>query len=51
MEYKYITLNNKLDLMSKVLTNVQERDGSVHRMMFGMNPSTRTFGMEYRRAR
>ena len=38
MEYKYITLNNKLDLMSKVLENVQERDGSVHRMMFGMDP-------------
>lgn len=38
MEYKYTMLNNKLDLMSKVLTNVQERDGSVHRMMFGMDP-------------
>lgn len=38
MEYKYITLNNKLDLMSKVLGNIQERDGSVHRMMFGMDP-------------
>ena len=38
MEYKYITLNNKMGLMSKVLGNIQERDGSVHRMMFGMNP-------------
>ncbi|MEO1410043.1 MAG: M23 family metallopeptidase [Bacteroidota bacterium] len=38
MEYKYATLNNKMDLMSKVLNNVQERDASVHRMLFGMDP-------------
>ena len=38
MEYKYVTLNNQLGLMSKVLDNVQERDASVHRMLFGMEP-------------
>ncbi|MEM1321196.1 MAG: M23 family metallopeptidase [Bacteroidota bacterium] len=38
MEYQYIALNNQLELMSKVLENVQERDASVHRTIFGMDP-------------
>lgn len=38
MEYKYMALNNQLDLMDKVLANIHERDGSVHRMLFGMDP-------------
>ncbi len=38
MEYKYMALNNQLDNLSKVLANVQDRDASVHRMMFGMDP-------------
>ena len=38
MEYKYLALNNQLDVVSKVLENVQERDASVHRMVFGMEP-------------
>ncbi|MEO6039472.1 MAG: M23 family metallopeptidase [Saprospiraceae bacterium] len=38
MEYKYGQLNGQLDVMSKVLQNVQERDANVHRAVFGMNP-------------
>jgi len=38
MEYKYGQLNGQLDIMSKVLQNVQERDANVHRAVFGMNP-------------
>lgn len=38
MEYKYSLLDNQVDLMEKVLTNVQDRDANVHRMIFGMDP-------------
>lgn len=38
MSYKYDQLNGQLDLMSKVLTNIQERDANVHRAVFGMDP-------------
>ncbi|MEM9917757.1 MAG: M23 family metallopeptidase [Bacteroidota bacterium] len=38
MKYKYIALNNEMDVMNKVLGNIKERDGSVHRMLFGMDP-------------
>lgn len=38
IEEKYIALNDKFDQMSKVLNNIQERDASVHRTMFGMEP-------------
>lgn len=38
MEYKYTALNNQVGLMSQVLDNIQERDASVHRMLFGMEP-------------
>ena len=38
MEYKYASLTNEVEMLSKVLDNIQERDASVHRMMFGMDP-------------
>jgi murein DD-endopeptidase MepM/ murein hydrolase activator NlpD len=38
LEHKYSDVNGQLDLMSKVLTNIQQRDASVHRAVFGMNP-------------
>lgn len=38
MSYKYEQLNGQLDMMSKVLANIQERDANVHRAVFGMNP-------------
>lgn len=37
-DYKYNQLSEKLDLMSKVLQNIQERDANVHRAVFGMDP-------------
>jgi murein DD-endopeptidase MepM/ murein hydrolase activator NlpD len=37
-EDKYVALNGKYEQMSKVLDNIQERDASVHRTMFGMDP-------------
>lgn len=38
MEYKYSQLDGQLDLMSKVLKNIQQRDANVHRAVFGMDP-------------
>jgi murein DD-endopeptidase MepM/ murein hydrolase activator NlpD len=38
MDDKFAQLNEQLDLMSKVLENVQERDANVHRAVFGMDP-------------
>lgn len=38
MEGKFQQLNGQMDLMSKVLTNIQERDAGVHRVVFGMDP-------------
>ncbi len=38
MEYKYLALNKQMEVLGKVLENVQERDASVHRMLFGMDP-------------
>jgi len=38
MKHHYAEMDNDLTLMSKVLSNVQDRDGSVHRMLFGMDP-------------
>ncbi len=38
MELQYASVNDEFDRMSKILTNIQERDASVHRMMFGMDP-------------
>jgi murein DD-endopeptidase MepM/ murein hydrolase activator NlpD len=35
---KLSSLNNEVDMMSKVLTNIQERDGSAYRMVFGQEP-------------
>ena len=38
MKIKYSSLTEQLDMMSKVLDNVQDRDANVHRMIFGMEP-------------
>lgn len=38
LEVKYGAVNNELEIMSKVLTNIQERDRSAYRMVFGMDP-------------
>lgn len=38
MDDKFAQLNEQLDLMSKVLENVQDRDANVHRAVFGMDP-------------
>jgi murein DD-endopeptidase MepM/ murein hydrolase activator NlpD len=38
MDYKFAQLNEQLDMMSKVLVNIQERDADVHRAVFGMDP-------------
>lgn len=38
MEHKYTQLGEQVDFMSKVLTNIQDRDANVHRAVFGMNP-------------
>lgn len=38
IELKYSSLNNDLDMMTKVLENIQNRDAAAHRMIFGMDP-------------
>lgn len=38
MESRYESLNEEISTMSMVLNNVQERDASAHRMVFGMDP-------------
>ncbi len=38
MEYKYANINAQFDKMSAALITVQERDASVHRAVFGMDP-------------
>jgi hypothetical protein len=38
MEYKYKQMGEQVDVMSKVLTNIQQRDANVHRAVFGMDP-------------
>lgn len=38
MEHKYAQLDEQLDVMSKVLGNIQQRDANVHRAVFGMDP-------------
>lgn len=38
VENKYSHLNDQLDMMSKVLDNIQQRDANVHRAVFGMEP-------------
>ncbi len=38
MKIKYSGLNEQLDIMDKVLANIQDRDATVHRMIFGMEP-------------
>lgn len=38
MESKYKQMGQQVDVMSKVLGNIQDRDANVHRMVFGMDP-------------
>ncbi len=38
LEYQYVLLDNQLDLMDKVVNNLNDRDANVHRMIFGMDP-------------
>jgi len=38
MEFKYSTLSQDLEVITKVVDNVQERDRAAHRMIFGMDP-------------
>lgn len=38
LENRYVSLNEEFSKVEKVLTNIQERDASVHRMLFGMDP-------------
>lgn len=38
MEHKYTQLGDQVDVMGKVLHNIQERDANVHRAVFGMDP-------------
>lgn len=38
MEHKYQSINQQMAMMEKVVENLQDRDASVHRMMFGMDP-------------
>lgn len=41
MEYKYTQVSGQLDVMSRVLQNIQDRDAGVHRAVFGMDPIDR----------
>ena len=38
MNDQYNIIHEQLDLQTKVLDNIQERDATVHRMIFGMDP-------------
>ncbi len=38
MKFQFDAVDKELQTMSKVLHNIQDRDASVHRMMFGMEP-------------
>jgi hypothetical protein len=38
MKLQTVAINGEMENMSKVLGNIQDRDASVHRMMFGMDP-------------
>lgn len=38
MKSQYSAINNDIDMLSKVLGNIQERDANVHRIIFGMDP-------------
>ena len=38
MKIKYASVNEQLDMMGKVLENIQDRDANVHRTIFGMEP-------------
>ena len=38
MKLRTVAMGNDMQNMSKILENIQDRDASVHRMMFGMDP-------------
>ncbi len=38
MKSQYTAISSDIDMLSKVLGNVQERDANVHRIIFGMDP-------------
>jgi len=38
MEFKYSTLVQDMETVTKVVDNIQERDRAAHRMIFGMDP-------------
>lgn len=38
MEFKYEMLNDQVATMSKVLSNIRDRDDNIYKMMFGMEP-------------
>ncbi len=38
MEFKYGQMTEKLDLMDKALSNIHDRDESIHRVVFGVDP-------------
>jgi murein DD-endopeptidase MepM/ murein hydrolase activator NlpD len=38
MENKFTQINGQVEVMSKVLDNIQDRDAAVHRSVFGMDP-------------
>lgn len=38
MDTKYKQLTSQVEVMGKVLENIQDRDANVHRSVFGMNP-------------
>ena len=38
MKLQTAAIKSEIETMSKVLANIQDRDASVHRMMFGMDP-------------
>jgi Peptidase family M23 len=41
MDLKYKQLGGQVEVMSKVLQNIQQRDANVHRAVFGMDPIDR----------
>jgi murein DD-endopeptidase MepM/ murein hydrolase activator NlpD len=38
LKTQYSSINQDIDILSKVLTNIQDRDANVHRIIFGMDP-------------
>ncbi|HRI33690.1 MAG TPA: M23 family peptidase, partial [Saprospiraceae bacterium] len=38
MDYQFLLMKDQLERANKVLTNLQNRDAKVHRVLFGMDP-------------